>query len=220
MTILYTRGDIFESDAQVIVCPVNCVGAMGRGLALTFRERIPGLYEQFRDLCHRGLQPGGVQSMGGLGSGFGLQGASLEMQSGDWDFPAVDWAGTGKELWQQVWVLATKDHFKDPSKEAWVLEGLKALRDLMQLRGTHSVALPAIGCGLGGLRWDLVRGLINGVFANPEHPLLDLSDALSASHMPVDPALAPPLSFTLKVFEPSANGPSRRRGYFSNRSIG
>ena len=48
----FKQGDIFEQDAEAIVNPVNCVGVMGRGLALTFRNRFPDNYREYARACH------------------------------------------------------------------------------------------------------------------------------------------------------------------------
>lgn len=53
------HGSIFDSTAQVLVCPVNCVGVMGKGLALEFKRRWPEIYERYRDDCDRGGAKGG-----------------------------------------------------------------------------------------------------------------------------------------------------------------
>lgn len=51
--IYYTRGDIFESNAQTIVNPVNTAGVMGKGLALEFKNRYPQMYQGYRNLCNK-----------------------------------------------------------------------------------------------------------------------------------------------------------------------
>ncbi len=48
-------GDIFESDTQTIVNTVNCVGAMGKGIALAYKKRYPEMYIQYKDLCNKKL---------------------------------------------------------------------------------------------------------------------------------------------------------------------
>jgi O-acetyl-ADP-ribose deacetylase (regulator of RNase III) len=55
------HGDIFTSDAEAIVNTVNCVGAMGKGIALEFKKRYPDLYAAYRQACVRKeIQPGHV----------------------------------------------------------------------------------------------------------------------------------------------------------------
>lgn len=51
MPVIIKNGDIFQSNMQTLVCPVNCVGVMGKGLALEFKRRHPIMYEDYRYLC-------------------------------------------------------------------------------------------------------------------------------------------------------------------------
>ena len=53
--ITYLTGDILFSKCQTLVNPINCKGAMGKGLALRFKKRFPGMYEKYKDYCNRGL---------------------------------------------------------------------------------------------------------------------------------------------------------------------
>ena len=53
--IKYIEGDIFKSSAQTIVNPVNCVGVMGKGLALSFKKRYPKMFEQYKKVCEKYL---------------------------------------------------------------------------------------------------------------------------------------------------------------------
>ena len=52
MPITTKHGSIFDSKAAVLVCPVNCVGVMGKGLALEFKRRIPAIMETYKQLCN------------------------------------------------------------------------------------------------------------------------------------------------------------------------
>lgn len=54
-----SRGCLFRSEAQCLVNTVNCVGAMGKGIALPFKQRYPKMYAHYRSVCQRGLlRPG------------------------------------------------------------------------------------------------------------------------------------------------------------------
>ena len=53
--ISIVTGDLFESKAQTIVNTVNCVGAMGKGIALEYKKRYPDMYEKYRELCEKKL---------------------------------------------------------------------------------------------------------------------------------------------------------------------
>lgn len=57
--IEYVHGNIFDSPAQTIVNPVNCMGAMGAGLARQFKERYPSMFEKYKQCClNNSLMPG------------------------------------------------------------------------------------------------------------------------------------------------------------------
>lgn len=53
--VTFREGDIFDSDCQTLVNTVNCVGAMGKGIALQFKDRLPLMYEEYKKLCNKGL---------------------------------------------------------------------------------------------------------------------------------------------------------------------
>jgi O-acetyl-ADP-ribose deacetylase (regulator of RNase III) len=135
-------GDLLKAEAEALVNPVNCVGVMGRGLALAFKRAFPENYRAYRARCTRGdLRTGQVfvHELGG-------EGAPLFIIN----FP-------------------TKQHWKDSGRLEYVELGLEALAREVRERGIRSIAVPALGCGLGGLRWEVVRPLIERAFeALPE----------------------------------------------------
>lgn len=119
--------DIFKSQAEVLCCPVNCIGVMGNGLARAFRDRIDGLYEQYRQRCNCGyITTNGLDDSNLLSIGHG----------------------------KYVLLFPTKQHFENPSDKEWIRMGLLTLPRLMESRGLTSVAIPALGCGKGELDWD------------------------------------------------------------------
>lgn len=126
--IEFKTGDIFESTAHALVNPVNCEGVMGNGLALSFKNRFPGLFEAYKnDLFMSTL---------GIGE------------------PMI-WKGPR-------WVVnfATKESWRKPSKMEYIEWGLKSLRERLADWGVTSIALPRLGCGLGGLAWADVKPLV------------------------------------------------------------
>lgn len=57
--IEFCKGDLFSSNANVLVNPVNCVGVMGRGLAFQFRIKFPGMFHRYKEACDAGgVKPG------------------------------------------------------------------------------------------------------------------------------------------------------------------
>jgi O-acetyl-ADP-ribose deacetylase (regulator of RNase III) len=124
-------GDLLRDDAQALVNPVNTAGYMGKGLALQFKYAFPGLYESYKTACETGeLRPGQVQ--------------------------AVPIGDTGR------WVLnfPTKRAWREPSRIEDVQSGLQNLTRVLIELEISSVAVPPLGCGLGGLHWMAVRPLI------------------------------------------------------------
>ena len=122
MTIIYEGvGDIFSNPAQTLVCTVNCVGAMGAGLALVFKNGCPGLYDAYRDQCRRGL----------------LTVRNIYLYK--------------PKYGPQVLCLPTKDHWKDPSKLEYIEYNLDNLSKQYEELGITSLAIPPLGCGLGKL---------------------------------------------------------------------
>ena len=53
--IRFKQGDIFEYPAHALVNPVNCVGVMGAGLALQFKQRFPAMFDEYRRMCKKGV---------------------------------------------------------------------------------------------------------------------------------------------------------------------
>lgn len=124
------HGSIFDSECEALVNPVNCVGVMGAGLALEFKKRFPGMFKSYVEDCESG-----DLRIGHLSVHIGL------------DYPAVI-------------NFPTKNHWKHNSKIEYIEQGLDALADLVETGFPKSIAIPALGCGLGGLDWVDVESLI------------------------------------------------------------
>ena len=148
--ITYVQGDIFQSGAEALVNPVNCVGAMGKGLALQFRQRFPANNKEYLEACHAGsLRPGQICAV-----------------------------KNGARAPQWILNVATKDHWRHPSREEWISSGLANIRRLCQELGIRSVAIPALGAGLGGLPWSWVQQEI-------ERQLEDMQDVTALVYAPM-----------------------------------
>lgn len=127
-----TTGDIFQTDAQALVNPTNCVGPMGAGLARQFANRYPANTAEYRKLCRQNqVRPG-----------------------------TLVWHDTGKETPRWIINLATKDHYRNTSKLEYVRTGVEQLAIELTDRRIASVAIPALGAGLGGLHWHEVKPVI------------------------------------------------------------
>ena len=136
MTIEYKTGDMFDEPAEAIVNTVNCVGVMGKGVALEFKRRWPENFRAYKRLCEAGgFSPGKmfVFENGGL-------------------------VGDGRHRY--LINFPTKQHWRAQSKIEFIEKGLDDFVIQIQHFGITSVALPPLGCGNGGLNWSEVRPII------------------------------------------------------------
>ncbi|WP_407977634.1 macro domain-containing protein (plasmid) [Brucella pseudogrignonensis] len=136
MTITFKTGDLFSESVEALVNTVNCVGVMGKGVALEFKNRWPENYKEYKALCAvKGLRPGKVfiHENNRL---FGENGPKFLV-----NFP-------------------TKDNWRSKSKISYVSDGLDALADELNRLKIKSIAMPPLGCGNGGLDWNEVKPLI------------------------------------------------------------
>ena len=123
-------GDIFESKAQTLINTVNCVGIMGKGIALEFKKRFPQMFDDYAQRCARTEVKAGVPYLC----------KTL--------FPP------------QIINFPTKDHWKNVSRIADIERGLPLLLSHYKEWGVTSLAIPALGCGNGRLEWKAVGPLI------------------------------------------------------------
>lgn len=125
-----TTGDILAADAEALVNTVNCVGIMGRGIALQFRNAFPDNFKAYETACKRNeLHPGKM---------FVFRTGQLTNPRYIINFP-------------------TKRHWKGKSRLADIESGLTALVAEIRRLGIRSIAIPPLGCGQGGLDWVDVR---------------------------------------------------------------
>lgn len=159
--IALTRGNILRADAEALVNTLNCVGFMGKGIALQFKKAHPANYDAYRKACDSGeVQPGRM---------FIFDLHSMLNPKYIVNFPT-------KREWR------AKSRYED------VESGLKALIAEVRRLGIRSIAVPPLGCGLGGLDWRKVRPMIEEAFAAlPEVRVLlfEPAGAPDARQMPV-----------------------------------
>jgi O-acetyl-ADP-ribose deacetylase (regulator of RNase III) len=134
----FVTGNLLEADVDVLVNTVNTKGVMGKGVALQFRRAFPGNYKAYRAACAAGEVT--------LGRMFVFDIGRLERPRYIINFP-------------------TKDHWRSRSCLADIELGLGDLRRVLTELDVQSVALPPLGCGLGGLRWSDVRPRIEAALA-------------------------------------------------------
>ena len=134
MAIDYRKGDIFGADVEALVNSVNCVGVMGRGIALQFKQRFPENFRAYRDACEHGIvQPGSMFI-----------------------------TETSNDQWPRYLInFPTKRHWRGKSKIQDIESGLRSLAREIRWRGIGSIALPALASDLGGLPWTAVKERID-----------------------------------------------------------
>lgn len=147
--IRYCGGDLFLSGAEALVCPVNCVGTLGAGLAKLFHVRWPLLNAPYRRACQAG-----------------------EIRIGTcwtWQIPTGE---QQEQKSQYVICVPTKVHWQKDSEMEYVEKGAAALAEEVRYLGLNSVAVPALGCGLGGLQWEGVREVLGKILGPLEAEVL------------------------------------------------
>ncbi|MDX9859280.1 MAG: macro domain-containing protein [Rhodospirillales bacterium] len=126
----YKTGDILAEDAEAIVNTVNCVGIMGRGIALQFKNAFPANFKAYAAACKREeVQPGRM----------------FVFETGQLTHPRF------------IINFPTKRHWRGKSRMEDIESGLRALADEIRARRIRSIAIPPLGSGLGGLEWSQVR---------------------------------------------------------------
>ncbi len=160
--IEFKTGYILAEDAEALVNTVNCVGIMGRGVALQFKQAFPENFRAYERACKLGeVEPGRM---------FVFDTGQLTPPRYIVNFP-------------------TKRHWRGRSRIEDIEKGLDALVAEIQRRGIRSVAIPPLGAGLGGLVWADVRARIErGFLALPEVRAVVFEPAPTAAAAPVSKA--------------------------------
>jgi len=129
----YTTGNLLDADTQALVNTVNTVGVMGKGIALQFKHAFPENFKRYAEVCARGeLKPGVLLT-------------------------TVEHTTQGDRI---IINFPTKVEYFRKSSYAYIEAGLKALVRLIAEQGITSIAVPPLGCGHGGLRWEKVKPMI------------------------------------------------------------
>jgi O-acetyl-ADP-ribose deacetylase (regulator of RNase III) len=159
--IEHQKGNLLKAEAEALVNTVNCVGAMGKGIALQFKQAYPENFKEYERACKaKKVKPGEMFIV-----------------------------STGSEINPKYIInFPTKRHWRGQSKIEDICNGLKALIDNVKHLEIKSVAVPPLGCGNGGLKWSEVKPMIEEAFSSlPDvHVLLYLpQEGPNATDMPV-----------------------------------
>ena len=141
----FTTGNIMDSSAEALVNTVNTVGVMGKGIALQFKQAFPHNFNVYQQACLNGQ----------LVTGKILAVKDSELLLGE----------------RLIINFPTKQHWKVPSKYEYVESGLIALIAYLQANPVKSMAIPALGCGNGGLDWQKVKPMIENHLFQLDMPI-------------------------------------------------
>lgn len=132
------HGDLLQADVDAYVSAVNTMGVIGKGIALQFKQAYPDMFKAYQKACKSG-----------------------ELQTGRMHL--FDRGGSQRPRY--IINFPTKQHWRHPSKIEYIQEGLPLLVAEVKRNDIRSIALPALGCGLGGLEWNEVFPMIQAAFA-------------------------------------------------------
>lgn len=132
------RGNLLQADAEALVNTVNTVGVMGKGIALQFKQAFPNNFRAYESAFRRGALQ--------IGNMFVFDLNRLQNPKFIINFP-------------------TKKHWRDKSQIEDIRVGLQDLISTVRRLKIHSVAIPPLGCGNGGLDWSVVRPMIEKALA-------------------------------------------------------
>lgn len=127
--IRFVRGNLLDSEAEALVNAVNCVGVMGKGIALEFKKRYPEVFQEYARRCRiEEKRPGDV------------------------------WAIRYYERW--IVHAFTKGHWREKSKLTYIVDCARYIALFVKASKLESIAIPALGCGNGGLPWPAVKQIL------------------------------------------------------------
>ena len=134
--IEYKQGNLLEENTEALVNTVNCVGVMGKGIALQFKKAFPENFKQYKQACNlKEVQPGKMFI-----------------------------TSTGELFPKYIINFPTKRHWKGKSRIEDIESGLKALTVLVEESNIKSISIPPLGCGNGGLNWLEIKPKIASAF--------------------------------------------------------
>lgn len=135
--IKFVTGDLLKDDAEALVNTVNCVGVMGKGIALAFKSAFPENFRLYKAACDRGDVKPGRLYLTETSTMFGPK---------------------------YIVNAATKDHWRDTSRMEWVRDCAQEIATLCALKNIANIAIPALGCANGGLSWSKVKDVLEDAF--------------------------------------------------------
>lgn len=135
---LIKNSDILMAKTEAVINTVNCVGIMGKGIALQFKERFPDNFKSYKKACNNNEIT--------IGKMFVYK-TNIECPKFIINFP-------------------TKQHWRENSKYEYIRKGLVDLKHVIITNNIRSISIPPLGCGQGGLIYDNVLNIIHEVLSN------------------------------------------------------
>lgn len=179
-----TRGNLFEADVEALVNTVNTVGYMGKGIALQFKQAFPQNFRDYAQAAKKGaLSPGRM----------------LTVPTGFLTNP------------RYIINFPTKRHWRGRSRIEDIESGLEALVSEVRRLNLHSIAIPPLGCGNGGLDWrDVKPRIVRALQEVPDVRVLLFGPrgAPAPTEMPVRtgrPKMTPARALLVKLMEQYAS---------------
>jgi O-acetyl-ADP-ribose deacetylase (regulator of RNase III) len=142
MSLKHINGNIFNTQCQTIVNTVNCVGVMGKGIALVHKLRYPQMFTEYQQHCQKKLIK-----------------------------PGVLWLFSKQEGAPWILNFPTKIHWKYPSKLEWIESGLRKFVETYKQRGITSIAFPLLGTHNGGLDVETVKRVMDAYLSSCDIPI-------------------------------------------------
>lgn len=130
--IKFTKGNILKADVDALVNTVNTVGIMGKGIALAFKKAFPLNFTLYKKQC----------------------------DNNEFSVGSIFLTNTGQLTPKFIINFPTKKHWKGRSKIEFIVSGMKELVKTINTNQIKSVAIPPLGCGNGGLDWNVVKPII------------------------------------------------------------
>ncbi len=157
--LFLAEGDMFFSSMQTLTVSVNVVGIMGKGLASRAKYQFPDVYVIYQDACRRKTLR--------MGKPY------LYKREASFDEELVDGPGAISSPNGVKWFLlfATKSHWRQNSDLPGIIEGLEWVSKNALKEGIKSLAMPALGCGLGNLEWKDVGPVMCRYLAKLDMPV-------------------------------------------------
>jgi O-acetyl-ADP-ribose deacetylase (regulator of RNase III) len=138
--INYITGNILDSKAQAIVNTINTMGVMGKGIALQFKKAYPNNYKSYSLACK-----------------------NKEVEVGKMFLTTDSNISSGEKI---IINFPTKQNWRKPSEYIYIENGLDDLIDVIKQKQIESIAIPPLGAGNGGLKWEKVKKIIEDKLSN------------------------------------------------------